>query len=387
MRVLMLSRFPDRASGHFRFYQYLPYLKAHGIDVEPAPLFGDHYLGAILDGGSRSFLKVAADYGRRLLRILTAGGYDLLWVHLEALPYMPAAAEALFTPRGVPYVVDYDDAWFHRYRLHASGMVRRLLSNKIDWVMRHANLVVAGNPYIEQYARRAGARWVERLPTVVNFADYCPVIAPRNDLFTIGWLGSQTVAASLAENCFRSALMRFCADYASRFVVVGARPPEIPGVRIEVRKWSQENEARDLMTFDVGVSPLVDSPLERGKCGLKLIQYMAAGRPVVASPVGFNCELVDHGHNGFLASSTSEWIEALEKLRRDTALREWMGGCARKMVQDKYSLSMTAQKLLTLLRRAAGLATEVDPHQTPVANSPAGDRLGLEEPPLPAQHC
>jgi glycosyltransferase involved in cell wall biosynthesis len=353
MRVLMLSRFPDRASGHFRFYQYLPYLAAHDVQIEAAPLFGNHYLNAILDGGQRSFLKIAADYGRRLLRMVTAGKYDLLWVHFEALPYMPASFEALLTPRGIPYVVDYDDAWFHRYQLHASTVVRRLLGEKINWVMRRATLVIAGNSYIEQYARRAGARWVERLPTVVNFAEYCPWIAPPNNVFTIGWLGSQTVAVSLAENSFRTALGRFCADHPTRFVVIGAQPPEFPGVDVEVRKWSRQEEVRELMGFDVGVAPLVDSPFEWGKCGLKLIQYMAAGRPVVASPIGCNRELVDHGRNGFLASTASEWLHALEVLWRDPALRERLGRCARTTVEQKYSLAITTAKLANLLRRAA----------------------------------
>jgi glycosyltransferase involved in cell wall biosynthesis len=279
------------------------------------------------------------------------------------------AAEALLTPRRVPYVVDYDDAWFHRYGLHPSAFVRWLLGRKIDWVMRNASLVVAGNPYIEQYARRAGAKWIETLPTVVNLADYSPLITPRNDAFTIGWLGSQTVARSLAENCFRSALRQLCRDRAARFVVVGARPPEIPEVRVEVRPWSKETEARELMSFDVGVSPLFDSPFERGKCGLKLIQYMAAGRPVVASPVGFNCELVDHGHNGFLAASTAEWIDALEALRRDPGLRKRMGSCARKMVEEKYCLSLTAKRLLALLRRAAGDATVKEAHRQSAASA------------------
>jgi glycosyltransferase involved in cell wall biosynthesis len=358
MRVLMLSRNPDRSSSHFRFYQYLPYLETHGVSVEPAPLFGVHHLSAVLDGAPRSAQKIAADYARRLLRMLSAGGYDLLWVQYEAFPWLPAAAEALLAAHGLPYVVDYDDAWFHRYDSHPRALVRRLLGRKIDWVMRHARLVIAGNAYIEDYAHRVGARWVERLPTVVNLADYSPLVAPRNDVFTIGWLGSQTVAVSLAEDCFRSALRQLCRDNATRFVVVGARPPEMPGVRVEVRPWSKKNEAREFMSFDVGVSPLSDSPFERGKCGLKLIQYMAAGRPVVASPVGFNCELVEHCRNGFLVNSTQDWTDALQTLRCDPALRERMGRYGRRMVEEKYCLEATAPKLLALLRRADGQAVQ-----------------------------
>src|SRR5207302_11438733 len=95
--------------------------------------------------------------------------------------------------------------------------------------------------------------------------------------------------------------------------------------------------------------PLPDDPPERGKCGYKLIQYMACGRPVIASPVGANREIVEHGVNGFLADTPGEWINALQSLRRDPALRTRMGHAGRKKVERVYSLQVTAPRLADLL--------------------------------------
>src|SRR5205807_1751867 len=110
-----------------------------------------------------------------------------------------------------------------------------------------------------------------------------------------------------------------------RFVVVGAREAALDGVPAEFRPWSEATEVEDILRFDVGIMPLPDEPWERGKCGYKLIQYMACARPVIASPVGANQEIVEHGVNGFLASTDQEWRSALETLRAARNRRVLMG--------------------------------------------------------------
>jgi glycosyltransferase involved in cell wall biosynthesis len=126
--------------------------------------------------------------------------------------------------------------------------------------------------------------------------------------------------------------------------------PQIPKT---ILPWSEETEAADVHRFDVGIMPLPDGPFEKGKCGYKLIQYMAAGIPVVASPVGINSQIVEHGINGFLASSESEWAQALEYLRDNPEERKRMGIAGRKKVETEYDLAVTAPQLLHLLESAA----------------------------------
>jgi glycosyltransferase involved in cell wall biosynthesis len=121
----------------------------------------------------------------------------------------------------------------------------------------------------------------------------------------------------------------------------------------ETRKWFEETEVKDIKNFDVGIMPLPDDPWTRGKCGYKLIQYMACAVPVVASPVGVNKEIVRDGWNGFLAERKEDWVRALNVLFENPSQREEMGKAGRGLVEEKFCLQVTAPRLLSLLRSAA----------------------------------
>ena len=113
-----------------------------------------------------------------------------------------------------------------------------------------------------------------------------------------------------------SALQEVCAGGKARVLLVGAKEKDVHDLPVEIRKWSEETEARDVSDFDAGIMPLNDAPFERGKCGYKLIQYMASGRPVVATPLGVNIKIVEPGVTGFLADTPAEWIAALSSTAR-----------------------------------------------------------------------
>ena len=129
------------------------------------------------------------------------------------------------------------------------------------------------------------------------------------DVFTIGWIGSPVTECYLQQ--IAPALSEVCRRNRARVVLVGAQNAQFQNVPVKMHPWSEEGEERDIQSFDVGIMPLPDELWERGKCGYKLIQYMACEKPVVASPVGINQGLVEHGVNGFLASNLQEWVKAL----------------------------------------------------------------------------
>ncbi len=348
LRVLLLSRYGARgASSRVRSFQYLPSLRAEGIDVTPAPLFDDGYLERIYAGRRPAWGSIAAAYGARVRRLLGGRRYDVVWVEKELFPWLPARADLALARRARALVVDYDDAIFHRYDAHPRGWVRRLFGRKIDRVMAAADLVVVGNDYLGDRARSAGARRIEILPTVVDTARYVPAPSGR-DGFTVGWIGTPRTSRYLA------AVAPALAAAKVRVLLVGAAEDALAELDVERRPWTEDAEVELLQSIDAGIMPLPDEPFERGKCGYKLIQYMACGKPVVATPVGVNREIVADGANGFLAESEGEWRGALERLAGDADLRAELGANGRRLVEERYSLAATRARLAALLREAAG---------------------------------
>jgi glycosyltransferase involved in cell wall biosynthesis len=132
--------------------------------------------------------------------------------------------------------------------------------------------------------------------------------------------------------------------------LVGSGPFKMPGVPLEVRAWSEETEIDDLRKFDVGIMPLPDTDWARGKCGFKIIQYMACGIPAVASPIGVNRDIINDTVNGYLAHSEAEWLQALETLHDSPETRSMMGKAGFRKVSEEYSLKSIAPRLIRLIK-------------------------------------
>lgn len=357
MKVLLLSRYGSLgASSRVRYLQYLNYFRANGLEVEVSPLFSNAYLKALYSGRGR-LCEVMAGYAGRIKALLHARHYDVLILEKELFPFLPATAERLLRTAGVPYLVDYDDALFHRYDLHRNSFVRLLLGRKIDAVMRNAAVVVAGNSYLADRARKAGAKEVEIIPTVVDIERYKPAACRPEGAPVVGWIGTPKTSHYLFP--LISIFEQLQRMMPVRFVAVGARSEDFAGTPVEAQPWSEETEVAAIKNFDIGIMPLGNTPWERGKCGYKLIQYMACALPVVASPVGVNSEIVIHGENGFLADTMNEWKQSLEQLlRMDKATRAIMGSVGRTRVERWYSLQAQAPRFLQALRKATRLCAE-----------------------------
>jgi glycosyltransferase involved in cell wall biosynthesis len=277
-----------------------------------------------------------------------------VWIEKEALPWLPAGIElALLRLAGAAIVVDYDDAVFHRYDQHRNPLVRWVLRDKIDRVMRVADRVTVGNAYVGDRAKAAGARSVAEIPTVVDLRRYPErrsTPARRDGPFTIGWIGSPATSAYLDR--LHPVLTELAARQPLRIILIGAASGTLAGLPVEHVAWSPETEAAELARCDAGVMPLSDLPWERGKCGYKLIQYMASALPVVASPVGANRDIVVPGETGFLADTDVDWIASLARLAQDRELRHRLGAAGRRRAKERYSLEATAPRMIELLHDA-----------------------------------
>jgi glycosyltransferase involved in cell wall biosynthesis len=360
MKILILSRYTRLgASSRLRLYQFLPVWADAGITCVIHPLLNDQYLHALYGKKAASKTNLIRGYAATLKQVLFAGRYDLVVIEKEVFPFLPPLAEWWLRLRNIPYVVDYDDAIFHNYDQNTNGLVRFVLGKKIASVMRWAAVVVCGNEYLCDYARRAGVRKIGRIPTVIDTQKYTP--APRDTetgVVVIGWMGSPMTAKYVKT--LRPVLAALASRYGIRLHLVGAAEGIGLGASETVLPWSEAGEAALIGAFDIGIMPLEDSPWERGKCGYKLIQYMGCGLPVVGSPVGVNREIIREGINGFAPDTEAEWAKALETLILDKALRLRMGQAGRKMVLETYALQTAARQWINIFQHI--IAVKNQPH-------------------------
>lgn len=345
MKVLALTRYDNLgASSRIRTYQYIPTLLRMGIKVHVCPLLDNNYIKRLYAKRSTNWIAIFNSYLSRVIQLFYARKFELLWIEKELFPNFPAWFEQALHHLGIRYVVDYDDAIFHHYDLNIN-FIKSILHNKIDLVMLNSELVICGNKYLAQRAYFAGAKKIEIIPSVINIERYSSAPSYNKNKLIIGWIGSPSTVKYL--DIIAPALRKAALAFPLQLRVIGASYTS-HGFAIDCRPWAEESEVIEIQNFDIGIMPLSDTPWEQGKCGYKLIQYMACGKPVIASPVGVNSEIIIHGVNGFLASTISEWINAFCFYNINTKLRSDMGSQGRVTVEQKYNLQVTAPHLAEL---------------------------------------
>ena len=333
IKVLGLALYGvQAASTRHRMAQYVPNLKEEGIDLQVVPLLGDEYIKTTFGGKRYRAKALIHDYIVRLAWLAKQGRYDLAIIQVELFPLLPGVIEFAVVARSV--YLRFRRCILFEISSGAVPPVLFFLKDKFAPVISHAAAVLAGNHYLADYAKQLNPA-TTFLPTVVDTNRYVHLPRERHDLFTVGWIGSPSTSVYL--RVLASPLAQLGREGPVRFIVVGGRCEAIDGVEVVNLPWEEATEVRLINTFDVGVMPLFDDEWARGKCALKLIQYMACGVPVIASPVGANLDVIN-GSCGLLASNSDAWLVGLRRLRDDKALRRDMGVAGRQCVEQFYSL-------------------------------------------------
>lgn len=346
MRILALTLYgPLGASSRVRFHLYKEYLSGKGFEIIFLPLVSDHMLENRYQTGRYSYLSLIKSYLMRFITLLKCSNYDLIWVEKEVFPWLPYKFD-FYLLTGVPFVLDYDDATFHKYDSSPSRLIRFILGSKLSKLINKSYAVFVGNDYLECYALRSGAANIKLIPSSVDLKNY-PTSKKHpeycaHDMPVIVWIGSPTTAPYL--RIVTASLERLAKKkpFLLRLVGIGAADINMPGVRTEFFSWSSSKEVDLLSKSDIGIMPLSLGPWEMGKCAYKLIQYMASGLPCVASAVGANLNVVVEGETGFLVEDSEAWDAPLEKLLSDAALRLRMGLAGRRRVERSFSLEANA---------------------------------------------
>jgi glycosyltransferase involved in cell wall biosynthesis len=253
-------------------------------------------------------------------------------------------------------VYDFDDAVMYRSSNSPKGPDSRRREARFRTILEAADVVVAGNRFLADVAERYIHPFkIYRIPTCVDPHQYVPASHENESSnLQLVWIGSASTVRTLNGFSPRLKAVASAVPKAQLKVICDVFPDAMP-MPIVRCLWSAEREASDLASADVGISWMPDGPWSQGKCGLKLLQYMAAGLPVVANPVGVHREMVVHGKNGFLAETPEEWVEAIQSLARDAELRKSMGSAGRKAVLEGYSPGRWADVFVKVVSGVAGI--------------------------------
>jgi glycosyltransferase involved in cell wall biosynthesis len=350
IKVLGLGLYGPLAASHrYRLGQFVPGLAGMGINLQIRHLLSDDYLHARFNGQALPLRSMMKDGMNRFKDLWHQGDFDAIIMQCELMPLMPGWLERALIRK--PYIYDFDDAFYLKYRTGKMHWAMPLLGSKFDRVMTGAAAVTAGNYGLADYASRFNGN-THYLPTVVDTNRYLPMKSNRDsDVFTIGWIGSPSTAPYLQE--LIKPLSDLGKEGAIRLIVIGAKAPKIPYVSVVEYEWHEHTELDLINSFDVGVMPLPDDDWARGKCAFKLIQYMACAVPVIASPVGANVSVVNK-ESGLLASNAQEWLESFRLLRDKPAMRLNMGEAGRVRVVHHYSLEQNLPKLAGVIHQVLG---------------------------------
>ncbi|MEO6719165.1 MAG: glycosyltransferase family 4 protein [Ferruginibacter sp.] len=351
-KILVIVQYPENVSPgqRFRVELYKDLLIKNGFTVTTKPFFNEKGYKVIHRYGFL-FAKIIVTikgFARRFLLIFSLKKYDFIFLQREATPIGPPVFEwisvKLFSKK---IIYDFDDAiWMPAFSRQNSLAAAFKNIGKVKNICKWSYKVSCGNEYLGNYAHQYNQQVVYN-PTCVDTNLMHNILAVHDvERVTIGWTGSFSTVKYL--DIVQSALRMLQEKHDFDIKIICNQRPDLNLKNIKYVEWNEANEVRELATCQIGLMPLADEEWSEGKCGFKLIQYLALEIPAVASPVGVNKKIIEEGVNGYFAKSDTEWFIAIEKLLLDATLRKRLGNAGRNKIIDRYSLQSNKQNFLNL---------------------------------------
>jgi glycosyltransferase involved in cell wall biosynthesis len=351
LKILFFTKYDYTGpSSRYRIYQYFPLYKKNNFIVSSNSLLGDWYLKR---NNSIFFFyfKVIASFFKRFYFILNAFRYDIVFIEYELFPYFPPVFEFIFKKFKIKFLLDYDDAIFLNYKLSNNLFIRKLLKKKIDKIISYSNFVITGSPYLTQYAL-AFNKNVYEIPTSLNPDFYRKKYTPDSNILTIGWIGSKSTSNNLIllldvfrklNQCIRYKLVLIGFDESLKSVFSNHS-------NVEFINWDSQSEIDEISRFDVGIMPLAYSQWNLGKCGFKLIQYMACSKPTISTPLPANVK-INRDSNNFFANSDTEWLEAFISIYNNRFVFKSVGEKNYSIFREYYSIDKNVNLYLEIFNK------------------------------------
>lgn len=319
-RILFLSKGEDSSSTRYRALQFFPLLRDDGFEVA-------HVTAA---GGLLPLLSACRQ----------AAAADVVVVLRKTFP---APVQWLLRRCARRLVFDFDDAIF----CNTDGSPSATRMRRFAAMVGDCDHVMAGNAFLQRQAE-AFNREVTRVPTALAAERYAVVAEKPAGSIDLVWIGSSSTRKYLVDvlPCLSAAAARVP---GLRLKVIADFDLPEAGLPVLPVRWQAESEAFELVSAHIGIAPMRDDDWSRGKCALKVLQYMAAGLPVVSSGCGVNAEIIENGIDGFLADDEVTWVSRISDLAADARLRETMGTAGRQKAMAGFDLRPVYQRLRSVL--------------------------------------
>jgi len=358
-RIIYFTKYTSKGpSSRYRSYNYFSYFKQAGYEIELSPLFPSKYLDIFFKKGKKSLYYIVKGYCNRLYNLLILKKYDVIVIEYELFPFLPYFIEWLFLKGSKNIVIDYDDAIFHNYDKSNHFIIKLLCRNKIYKLVRLANTVITGSPYLTETLEKYNQKIIE-IPTSIEFYKY-QLIKHKTELdtnkpFKVGWIGSKTQSINIA--IVTEALKNLQKKYKIQLVLIGFDhflEHILSGINYKLIEWKAETENEVLQSLDVGIMPLKPSYFNLGKCGFKLIQYMASGLPTISTPLEANVKINRDGNNLF-AANIDEWEQCFEEIiNNKDYFKNEVGKKNLEIAKNYYSTEVNYKKYLSVFESILG---------------------------------
>lgn len=351
-KIYCFTKYSEKGpSSRYRTFQYIEFWKIY-YSIELNVLLNDWYFDKNLNVISKG-IRIIASYLKRYWLLQKINKNDLLWIEYELFPYVNNFAEEKLKKRGIRFIIDYDDAIFNAYIHNNNKIIRYFLSDKIFKIMKLAHCVVTGSPYLSNYALKWNKNVCE-IPTSVNISEYNlnqPQFERKHkETLIIGWLGSQPTSINLS--IVKEAFTNFIQETDAELWLMGydeKLKDTWLNLPVKFFPWSKENEKSFLNSIDVGIMPLHELPYNHGKCGFKLIQYMAMGKPTISTPMEANIK-IDRLNINYFATESTDWLEAFRLIKNLISTNSFLNN--RLVVKNYYSTDANAPQYLEIFNKA-----------------------------------
>lgn len=357
MKILFLVPYPlqEAPSQRFRFEQYFTFLEKNGRHWTVKTFLTSQNGKTFYKSGNHlaKLRTLLTGFFDRWLTLWKVPQYEYVFIHRETAPIGPPFLEwviAQVLKKKIIY--DFDDAIWLSDKTDECSLEKMIRwRSKVASICKWSYKISCGNDYLANYASQLNNRVIVNPTTIdmvkVNLETTKIDFKKKENEVVIGWTGSHSTLKYLKQ--LESVLLQLEKNYPYvKVLIIADQEPSLTLERLQFVKWNKDTEIQDLLPISIGIMPLPDDYWTKGKCGFKALQYMSLGIPTVASPVGVNAKIIQHGQNGLLAETHEEWFSTLQRLILDRDERSRLGQAGKKTVEESYSVSSNESNFLSL---------------------------------------